>query len=190
MKNSTGLGLGVLLGAALLVGSSGANAALITDDWTWTSASGSGSGVLTYDTSNTSGGPGVFEVVGMAGTINALGDPSAEVITFVPNPSYPNEILSPTGFFLYDDSILPTSNPLVLNGGLLFDASGWEWNIFSTGPSAYTIYNNSGANEGGVFALSASPLPATWTMLIAGLLGLGFVAYRGTKKGSAALAAA
>jgi hypothetical protein len=35
-----------------------------------------------------------------------------------------------------------------------------------------------------------TPLPSTWTMLIAGFLGLGFLAYRGSKKGSAALAAA
>jgi len=38
--------------------------------------------------------------------------------------------------------------------------------------------------------VTATPLPATWTMLIAGFLGFGFFAYRGTKKGSAAIAAA
>jgi hypothetical protein len=37
---------------------------------------------------------------------------------------------------------------------------------------------------------SATPLPSTWTMLLAGFVGLGFFAYRGTKKNSAALAAA
>jgi hypothetical protein len=36
----------------------------------------------------------------------------------------------------------------------------------------------------------ATPLPSTWTMLIAGFVGLGFLAYRGTKKNTAALAAA
>jgi hypothetical protein len=35
-----------------------------------------------------------------------------------------------------------------------------------------------------------TPLPSTWTMLIAGFAGLGFFAYRGTKKDAAALAAA
>ncbi len=39
-------------------------------------------------------------------------------------------------------------------------------------------------------AATATPLPSTWTMLIAGFLALGFFAYRGTKKGSAAIAAA
>jgi hypothetical protein len=36
---------------------------------------------------------------------------------------------------------------------------------------------------------SATPLPSTWTMLIAGFVGLGFFAYRGTKK-NVSLAAA
>jgi hypothetical protein len=37
---------------------------------------------------------------------------------------------------------------------------------------------------------SATPLPSTWTMMLLGLVGLGFVAYRGLKKDSAAIAAA
>ena len=36
----------------------------------------------------------------------------------------------------------------------------------------------------------ASPLPSAWTMLIAGFFGFGLIAYRGTKKSTAALAAA
>jgi hypothetical protein len=43
--------------------------------------------------------------------------------------------------------------------------------------------------DAGTFA-ATTPLPSTWTMLIAGFVGLGFVAYRGKKKGSAAIAAA
>ena len=38
--------------------------------------------------------------------------------------------------------------------------------------------------------LSATPLPATWLMLLSGFVGLSFFAHRGTKKNSAALAAA
>jgi hypothetical protein len=37
---------------------------------------------------------------------------------------------------------------------------------------------------------SAVPLPASWTMLLAGFAGLGFFAYRGSKKNSTALSAA
>ena len=39
-------------------------------------------------------------------------------------------------------------------------------------------------------SLTATPLPPTWTMLIAGFVGLGFFAYRGTKKNGTACAAA
>jgi hypothetical protein len=38
--------------------------------------------------------------------------------------------------------------------------------------------------------LAATPLPSTWLMLLGALVGLGFFAYRGTKKDSAVLAAA
>jgi hypothetical protein len=37
--------------------------------------------------------------------------------------------------------------------------------------------------------VSATPLLATWTMLIAGFVGLGFFAYRGTMNHSANIAA-
>ena len=37
-------------------------------------------------------------------------------------------------------------------------------------------------------SISQTPLPSTWTMLIAGFAGLGFVAYRGMKRRTAAIA--
>jgi len=37
---------------------------------------------------------------------------------------------------------------------------------------------------------AAAPLPSTWTMLIAGFVGLGFFAHRGSKKNGATLSAA
>ena len=39
-------------------------------------------------------------------------------------------------------------------------------------------------------SVTATPLPSTWMMLIAGFVGLGYFAYRGTEKNSAALVAA
>ena len=38
--------------------------------------------------------------------------------------------------------------------------------------------------------ISATPLPSTWLMLLSGFVGLGFFAYRGTKKKASALAVA
>jgi hypothetical protein len=39
------------------------------------------------------------------------------------------------------------------------------------------------------FLPAATPLPTTWLMLVSGFVGLGFFAYRGTKKNSAVPAA-
>ena len=36
---------------------------------------------------------------------------------------------------------------------------------------------------------ATTPLPSTWLMLLSSFIGLGFFAYRGTKKNAAALAA-
>jgi hypothetical protein len=43
--------------------------------------------------------------------------------------------------------------------------------------------------DAGTFAAVVTPLPPTWTMLIAGFVGLGFFANRGSRKNAAALAA-
>ena len=65
-------------------------------------------------------------------------------------------------------------------------------NIWSNGGNSFTAYlqNDNGNNDqyNGTFSLSetmtsvAAPLPSTWTMLITGFLGLGFLAYRGSRK--------
>ncbi len=83
-----------------------------------------------------------------------------------------------------------------LGGELTF---GLPWFNFGVGGFANQDqddnYGNSGpyGNEhyygAGNFEAYATPLPSTWTMLIAGFAGLGFFAYRGSKK-SAAIAAA
>jgi hypothetical protein len=62
-----------------------------------------------------------------------------------------------------------------------------EYTIVSQNESQGT-FNNAGLSD--IHFLTATPLPATWTMLIAGFIGLALFAYRGSKKGSAVLAAA
>jgi hypothetical protein len=53
------------------------------------------------------------------------------------------------------------------------------------------LAETSGQGDYDVVAVSASPLPSTWTMLIAGFVGLlGFVAFGGKKRKVAAIAAA
>jgi hypothetical protein len=65
------------------------------------------------------------------------------------------------------------------------------------GGSGFNITNPGGPNyDDGRFTIgtgtivpSATPLPPTWTMLLAGLVGLGLFVYRGSKTGSAGIAA-
>jgi hypothetical protein len=68
----------------------------------------------------------------------------------------------------------------VTDVALIID-SGWAAN----GPEALTL--DSINIE---ISSAATPLPSTWLMLLSGFVGLGFFAYRGTKKNAAALAAA
>jgi hypothetical protein len=83
---------------------------------------------------------------------------------------------------------LVLQNAVLTNGGFYF----WDEN---DGPSSAT--NNIAGAIGsesfqilGTTNVSATPLPSTWFLMLSGFAGLGFFAYRGTKKGSAALAAA
>jgi hypothetical protein len=72
--------------------------------------------------------------------------------------------------------------------GVLGFADGHEDNFnIPGGPQAPFHFYGAGNIE--AFA-ATTPLPATWTMLIAGFIGLGFFAHRGSKKSAAAIAAA
>jgi hypothetical protein len=68
-------------------------------------------------------------------------------------------------------------------GGVLWADGGGTYELF---------FGNWFSDVAGpvTFTELASPLPSTWTMLIAGFVGLGFLAFRGGKKRSATLAAA
>ena len=82
----------------------------------------------------------------------------------------------------------------------------WSWTLDYSGVGVSgeyfsndghtSVYKNSGGLvDGGPYqmevsgSVSATPLPSTWLMLLTGFVGFGFLAYRGTKKGSAAFAA-
>jgi hypothetical protein len=80
-----------------------------------------------------------------------------------------------------------------INGGASWFAIGYGTTItLGAAGHIYAQVNDTFyPNDGGFFDafVSATPLPSTWTMLIAGFLGLGFFAYRGSKKNGAAFAA-
>jgi hypothetical protein len=100
------------------------------------------------------------------GTYSLLGDPSA-----------PSEILSPSGFFFYDDQLYPGTDPGLSNGGLLFVGvspnGATEINIFSSGPGAtFQFYDNTGYHNdpNGTFTLTTAPGPAAAVPLALGFL--------------------
>jgi hypothetical protein len=187
-SDNLGRGSNVAFAAALVAGASfmalPANASTI--DWTLSGVTfddgGTASG--TFSTDSTSGSVTAFDITTTAGTsLPGFLYDSASSFQFT------NNYFNANSFLLLSDFGLPYltlefNNPLTSPGidALVpgqFDVrvGGWECN------------NNCRDITGGE-AVSATPLPATWTMLIAGFVGLGFVAYRGSKKNAAALAAA
>jgi hypothetical protein len=94
----------------------------------------------------------------------------------------------------------PTNCPSLTSNSLTGFVPGLPWyndpgvtgfaddhlDINNPPPGPQGPYHYYGAGNFEAFAL-ATPLPATWTMLIAGFIGLGFVVYRGSKKSAAAI---
>jgi hypothetical protein len=87
----------------------------------------------------------------------------------------------------------------VNEGGLAFTLSdGQTLDVFFTSgelaEQSVTITTGTKTDlefgDGGTFALTQTPLPSTWVMMIAGLFGLGFLAMRSTTKQSTGFAAA
>jgi hypothetical protein len=75
------------------------------------------------------------------------------------------------------------------NGGGNPVATQYEFGS-STSPNYVDYYNGQYISANWSLTAVATPLPSTWVMLLSGFVGLGYFAYRGTKKNSAALAAA
>jgi hypothetical protein len=134
---------------------------------------------------------GGFDITGVTGTV--LGDP---VSLAGGNPG-PGAATSSDGAFIYDNILYPTSHPVFDWPGLLvmdMASSNSQFlyaNFFGNtdGLQFYTSGLNGGypvqnGNFSGV--LTATPLPSSWTMLIAGFVVLGFLSYFGTKKSSSA----
>jgi hypothetical protein len=100
-----------------------------------------------------------------------------------------------SGGFEYDNVLLPTLTPAFDNLGLLLGyVSGptpfTYGNIYGVVGGTYGLYEGDEDLGDETLALTATPLPATWTMLIAGLIGVGYIGFRGSKKNFAAIAAA
>jgi|GEM_PF-1568484 hypothetical protein len=119
-----------------------------------------------------------FTAISGSGTFNGI------AITLIANPNAPGNATSPSGAFFYDDQVLPSSNPILLNGGLLFSfGTGLELNIFSNGPNSYQTLTNDGTNAVTDFALGPIPEPSTGIFVLGGMFLLNLMRKKRTSRG-------
>lgn len=200
----------IAVGAALLAFAPAANAETILFDYVGRTGFPSGApadGLVASGTLDVTGltPHTVGTVISGTGTITApfLDGGATETLTLL---TFSTPGVSPAGVgFSYPfgggSLIGDTTYPLDTYG-LLFFVSGPGNTGFNLGSSenggdadqgvVQGSNNNFYADVGnGVFTFAATtPLPATWLMMLSGLVGLGFFAYRGKKEGSAAITAA
>jgi len=155
--------------------------------------------IATVDTSNTvTPATGGYNILSISGTVIGLpGGPLAIQGLLGGQPG--GQATSPAGLFFYDNTFY-TTLPAFSNPGVLFTIGGFEWNLFSTGPTGpgnYELYGrNADTTPGsnyvptvpGSLTVTAVPEPTTWAMMILGFLGVGFLSYRRKSKGSFRLA--
>jgi hypothetical protein len=106
-----------------------------------------------------------------------------------------SSIIDPTQYHNYLLKADPTNGSFVLlvDGNQIFNGPA-----DSVSPSSNYLFLGDGTSRANAigdysaftYTTSATPLPSTWLMLLSGFVGLGFLAYRRTKKNAAALAAA
>src|SRR5580698_9918591 len=145
-------------------------------DWTLSGSSFSGSGTITLSsTEETTNNGGGYDATAMTGEVNSVG------------------VTGPTSYFGSDNVVYPSATTVVDGFGLGVLLANTDMIAIDPG-SPYNVQysvNNTTYNDESfdLTLLTATPLPPTWTMLIAGFIGLGFFAYRGSKKSSNLLAA-
>jgi hypothetical protein len=152
---------------------------------------------------------GTYNIIG-SGEIDLVGPigsgfdllPNGVPANYPPGVTYPGYgYFNPSGSNQADSNYGPGGPGILIgelmgtiNGGATWFPIGYGTTITIGAPGhIYAQVNDTFyPNNGGSFdaSVSATPLPSTWLMLLSGFVGLGFFAYRGTKKRAAAIAAA
>jgi hypothetical protein len=175
-----------------------ANATTYEFSFSYSGTFGGGSVSGSGDLFGTALGGGQYLLTSGSGTSTEAGHLSLE-----PAGTYTNT-LSPSVNLTSDNILDYSSNPVLDGNGIVFSgaslpSTSMYFNIWGNGPGNYSYFNNySGPfpavngtlDNFSVTLIGATPLPSTWTMLIAGFVGFGFLAFGGTRKRSGAIAAA
>jgi hypothetical protein len=198
-----------LMATALVVFASAANASSYTFDGTF---NGNIAVDMTINLSNTAEFGG-YEVSSVSGTIGGVSITGIDTATNPNDPStglYTDTKNFGNLYITYDNVYYTSPQHLDGEGLSVILSNGYYANISAntggyTGPTdtLYGYFLVSGFLGGPycsvcqaqstpftVAEVAQTPLPSTWTMLIAGFVGLGFFAYRGSKNRSAAIAVA
>jgi len=135
------------------------------------------------------------QIVAITGSVAGYGN----IANLVNNPNFPGTDTIGVGGgtnFTFDNLGYPT-DPHLDGYGLVFKfVSGLYANLWGNSPGNYELFignyvsNVSGAGIVAFDSAFTTPLPSTWTMLIAGFAGFGYFAYRGMKKTTSAVATA
>jgi len=166
--------------AVLLATWSAANATIY--NFTFNSLSESMIGQLTVDTSDN-------EVTNITGTLS--GTVNDTINGFIADSSFPNPVSLPDDAFIYDNVFYPGQDSLVDQYGVVFTTAGnpgGYWNLWSSAPGNYSLYESNVAGDypitvdGGSLDPTPVPEPSTWAMMLIGLAGVGFAAYRRGRK--------
>jgi hypothetical protein len=186
MKTIKRLGLAALVGAALLGASASANALSVT---TWNFDGTFTGGVKLFSTITVDNTNQITGITGALSGLSIPGHPSYLLITGI-NPS--GQVGGGTNVLPIDFTFFP-GGPYLDSNGLSFTLSPSTSQLTGAGlwansPTDYEMFigNWLAILDASSLQVSQTPLPSTWTMLIAAFVGLGFLAYSGTKKRSVA----
>jgi hypothetical protein len=177
----------ILALAALSAAPLAARATDLSVDFSFDDSNGLVTGDFSLTATAVAGDAGTY--LATAGTLDITA-PAADGIAgeykLYQNPVAPNPTGSPTGLFIYDDLVMPGSNPVVTNPGLLAfggpgqgnvpEGKGQEINFFSGGANTYYLYAGSNGNYpysasftasqgSATVKVVAAPEPSAWLVM-------------------------